>query len=416
MRRIRRWRLLLVVVAGVGLQACTPATPYLDAKKKGKGGLSLVESVTRNDLQKVVSATISPDGKFLYASMWNPGSLIVFARDQKTGKLDHAQTLDDRNRLAGATSISLSRDGRLAIAAAFRSKALVLYRREAGTGRLTLSDSPVLKGPGMAFPVMAAFSPDAKYVCVADDDGSRDLDRAALWTFRINDDKIEYVATDQGRSNCYYGSRGLAFHPDGKTVFVACCRPGSLVVADRDPETGKTSPRQILWANAIGSTDYSKPEVGDVPGILGVMSVATSPDGKFVYTCSGRFGGESAVAAFQFGDDGRLAFLQKYSNGSNGELVGFEGGNQLAISPDGLNLYAAATVSGVVACFRRDPKTGNLTHLETLPDGGQAGGGFLRVSNTLGAAGFGISPDGQYVYVATEDKNTLSVFKREPPR
>ena len=58
-----------------------------------------------------------------------------------------------------------------------------------------------------------------------------------------------------------------------------------------------------------------------------------------------------------------------------------------------------------VACFRRDPETGKLKSLETLPDGGEDG--------ELGAAGVTVSPDGRFVYVATEDKRSLTVFRRE---
>jgi hypothetical protein len=32
----------------------------------------------------------------------------------------------------------------------------------------------------------------------------------------------------------------------------------------------------------------------------------------------------------------------------------------------------------------------------------------------LGATGTGISPDGRFVYVPTEDKKTISIFKRQP--
>jgi hypothetical protein len=100
----------------------------------------------------------------------------------------------------------------------------------------------------------------------------------------------------------------------------------------------------------------------------------------------------------------RLRFLQECLNGE-GDLKDFEGGNHLAISPNGLNVYAAGTRSGTVASFRRDPASGKLKYLETLPDGGEGG--------EFGAAGIGISPDGRFVYVATEDHKAISVFRRE---
>jgi DNA-binding beta-propeller fold protein YncE len=86
-------------------------------------------------------------------------------------------------------------------------------------------------------------------------------------------------------------------------------------------------------------------------------------------------------------------------------LQGFLGGNELAVSPDGLNVYAAATRSGSVASFHRDPESGKLTYLETITDCAEGG--------PNGAAGISVSPDNQFVYVATEDKSAVSIFKRD---
>jgi 6-phosphogluconolactonase (cycloisomerase 2 family) len=134
--------------------------------------------------------------------------------------------------------------------------------------------------------------------------------------------------------------------------------------------------------------------------------VAVSADGRSVYVSAGRFEGDNAVSAFRIESDGRVTFLQEFINGA-GELRDFEGGNSIAVTPDGRNVYAVATRSGTIASFRRDPATGKLKYLETLNDGGEGAG-------ASGAAGIGISPDGRYVYVATEDKKSLSIFQRDP--
>ena len=202
------------------------------------------------------------------------------------------------------------------------------------------------------------------------------------------------------------GRATVAFHPDGKTLFAACCVPGSLVVADFDPKTGATKVRQILWAASAGGHDFSKAEVGDVAGVRGVLHLVMSADGRFVTTCSGRFGGDTCVTSFKFGDDGHLSLVQSVkSSGKN-----FAGGNQVALSPDGQSVYATGTISGVVACADRDPKTGSITPRGTVPDGGSTGG----AGRVLGAAGITVSPDGRFVYVAIEDKSTISIFERKP--
>ncbi len=88
----------------------------------------------------------------------------------------------------------------------------------------------------------------------------------------------------------------------------------------------------------------------------------------------------------------------------------FAGGNQLTLSPDGRRVYAAGTRSGVIACTAREPETGTLTPRGVVPDGGPPG----PSGQALGAAGVTISQDGNFLYVATEDKSTISVFQRKP--
>ncbi len=384
----------------------TPVKPASVQKPASNGELTLIEAVNRSDLAKVVRTALSPDGKFLYATCWNPGSLVVFSRDLQTGKLTHVQTIGKKPALAGATDLDLSPDGRFAVVVAFHSKNAILFHRDPHSGKLTQLDIAARKGKEMEFPVGATFSPDGKFVCIADDGGKPGP--GAVCVFRVDHDKLVDAGMDQGRNRCYSGARSVVFHPDGKTLFVACSRPGSLVVADFNRETGAIKVRQILSADNIGGHDFSKPEVGAVTGISGLSDVVLSADGRFATTCSGRFRGETAVTSFKYGDDGNLSFVQ--SARSSG--AGFFGGNQLAVSPDGRSVYAAGTLSGVIACAARDPHTGKLTRRGFVPDGGPPG----EPGKTRGAAGVTISADGRFVYVATEDKSTLSVFERTAPK
>jgi 6-phosphogluconolactonase (cycloisomerase 2 family) len=362
---------------------------------KGQGRLALIESEPRDDLDGVVSVTVSSDGKFLYGASWKGANVNVFKRDVQSGKLNHVQTINDADSLAGTTGISLSPDGKFAVASAFQSKTVVLFQRNPETGDLTVVDVARHgeNGVQLGFPIDAAFSLDSKFVYAVDDNGPGESGQGSVAAFRVNGAKLEFVALDEGMNGCYQGARGIAFHPDGKTVFITCNDAGTLAVANRDPETGKTSVRQVL-----------RDEEDDVHGLAGAMSVAVSPDGKFVYVSAGRFHGDNTISAFQLNADGRLKVLEEFHNGQ-GEFQGFEGGNHLTISPDGLNLYAAGTRSGSVASFRRDRETGKLKYLDVIPDGGDGG--------ELGAAGVCVSPDGQFVYIATEDKKSISIFKRD---
>jgi DNA-binding beta-propeller fold protein YncE len=359
----------------------------------GEGRLKLVEAVPRDDLAATVGVAISPDGKFVYSASWQAATATVFARDRATGKLEHKQTVADE-LLEGVTTLAIGADGRLAVASAFGAKTAVLFGRDPGTGALkrlhVARDGEA--GVRLAWPIDVALSADSKFAYVLDDRGG-EAGRGAVAVFRINDGKLELAGTDEGTDGCYAGGRGIVLHPDGKTVYVASSEAGTLVVADRDPATGLTKVRQVI-----------KDGQNNVHALAGAMGVAVSPDGKSVYVSAGRFHGDDAVSAFRVEPDGKLTLLQEFVDGA-GELQGFKGGNHLAVSPDGRNVYATATGSGAVASFARDPATGKLTYLDTLPDGGEGGAN--------GAAGAAISPDGRYVYVATEDHKTISVFERD---
>ena len=107
------------------------------------GRLELVESPARDELDGVVTSSITPDGKFLYASSWKAATLDAFARDPKTGRLELKQTINDSEILGGATGLALSPDGDLAVTGAFQSKAIVLYLRDRTKGLLSRLDMRV---------------------------------------------------------------------------------------------------------------------------------------------------------------------------------------------------------------------------------------------------------------------------------
>jgi 6-phosphogluconolactonase (cycloisomerase 2 family) len=360
------------------------------AVEKGEGRLTFVDRLVHDDLTGTVTTTISPDGKFIYSAAWSAGKVATLKRDLETGKLSLEQTIGDPDTLAGTTSIAVSPDGKLAVATAFMTRTVVLFQRDPETGRLTISDvaRDGTNDVRLGFPIRAAFSPDGRHVYVIDDNEPEGED-GALVGFKFNDGKLELVGRDVGQAHCYSGARGVAIHPDGKTIFVTANRANTLVAADRDPATGKTSVRQVV-----------RDDEGDVHALGGAFGTGVSDDGRFVYVASGRFQGDNSVSAYRLGSDGKLSLVQEVVDPKD-----FNGANQLDVSPDGRNLYVAGTKSRTVACFKRDPSTGRVEFLEALPDGGDGG--------ENGAASVSVSPDGRFVHVATEDGRAVTTFRRE---
>ncbi|HEY4778718.1 MAG TPA: beta-propeller fold lactonase family protein [Solirubrobacterales bacterium] len=158
------------------------------------------------------------------------------------------------------------------------------------------------------------------------------------------------------------------------------------------------------------------------PGpFMGSRAIAVSPDGKNVYVAASK---SNAIAVFERNArSGRLVQPRGAAGcvaaeGASGcaAAAGLEGPNSVAVSPDGRSVYATSRTSNSLAVFSRDPKTGSLTQLSA---------GFGCISGlpiplcASGRALVGpdvvvVSPDGKNVYVGSFFGNAIAVFNRDP--
>ncbi len=157
--------------------------------------------------------------------------------------------------------------------------------------------------------------------------------------------------------------------------------------------------------------------LGPAP-FLGSGAVAISPDGRNVYVAASR---SDSIAIFRRAPaSGRLTQPSGTGGcvaaaGANGcgRAFGLYGPNSVAVSPDGRNVYATSLVTNAVDSFRRNPSTGALTQLG-------AGAGCLAaalpgctVARALaGPDVVSVSPDGRNVYVGSFTGNAIAVFSR----
>jgi DNA-binding beta-propeller fold protein YncE len=157
------------------------------------------------------------------------------------------------------------------------------------------------------------------------------------------------------------------------------------------------------------------------PGpFMGSRAIAVSPDGKNVYVASSK---SNAIAIFQ--RNARTGALTQSTGtagcisvkGANGcaKAIGLDGPNSVAVSANGLNVYATSRDSNAIASFLRNPQTGALRQLppaqagciSALPIPGCAAGRAL-----LGPDVVVISPDGKNVYTGSFFGNAVAVFAR----
>jgi 6-phosphogluconolactonase (cycloisomerase 2 family) len=295
--------------------------------------------------------------------------------------------LDDvitNEALRTVVAVALSPDETILAASSFGTDTLTLFKRDAETGRLSVCDTAkdgVDGAKGLDFVVDAKFAPKGDYLYTGSAQG--------VGVYEVKDGKLTLVQYEPGDGKLD-GIRGITISPNGEWIYVASARSGTLSVLRRDASAGTVKVQQVL-----------SNEDGGVRCLKGVFRCCTSPDGRFVYVSSGRFGGDHAVGAFEVKPDGKLAPLHEFVNGE-GEFQKFQGGNSLAISPDGKWLFALATSSDRLFRFRRNVESGKLEFVAS-----QEVGDFV----SPGSASICFSPDGQFAYVADEAASALVAFK-----
>jgi DNA-binding beta-propeller fold protein YncE len=207
------------------------------------------------------------------------------------------------------------------------------------------------------------------------------------------------------------GAYGVAISPDGKHVYAAARNADAVLVLTRNTKAGALRPLGCVSETGNGGS------CADGAGLVGVESVAISPDGRNVYAAARS--SDSVVAFARDPATGALTELGCLSSSDPGcnLATALNGARSVAVSPDGLNVYVTASFDDAVAVFARDPLSGHLTQL-----GGILGcvsltgsGGACNVGVGLdGAYGLAISPDGMHVYVTANDGDALLGFSRLP--
>lgn len=341
---------------------------------------------------------ISSDGRFLYAPGYMTATIHAFSIEPQSGRIELIEKEELPKQLAGATDICLSPDGKLGLASAFRSKAVTLFRRDSESGRMSVLQtitSQTEGGKGFQWPIRGAFSTDGKFAYIIDSGVSQSIfikKAPAVLVVKIVDEKFEFVESFEVADYAMTNARGIVVHPNGKHIFVTSSDGQSLLLLGRNQANGKLELIQKM----------SEPN----DALEGAMSVLIDQSGKFVYTLSGRFRGKGGLAVFAFDEDkASLSFLESHMSGSTG-LEQFKGGNQLAISPDGLRVYAIGSTSGTISTFKRDPASGTLRPIETTA---------IRPQWKESVAGVVVSSDSKFVYVSGGERDpSITVLQALP--
>ena len=156
------------------------------------------------------------------------------------------------------------------------------------------------------------------------------------------------------------------------------------------------------YAGGLGFLEVQREGVGGVDGVRQADAVAVSPDGAHVYV-AGR--NDDAVAVFSRGPSGALTFVEREVQGSGG-VTDLRLPTGVLVATNDAHVYVTSALDNAVVVFSRNTTTGALTFVESKRDG--AGG----VTGLLGATDVAMSPDGLCVYATGQLSDAVAVFSR----
>jgi DNA-binding beta-propeller fold protein YncE len=369
----------------------TPAEKLtiLEIFKDGENGV--------DGLAGAPDVAVSSDGENVYVAGYADDALAVFDRNTDTGALSYSTLFEDGvagvDGLAGAQDVAVSSDGKNVYVAGYADSALVVFDRDTDTGALsysTLFEDGVAGVDGLNEVTDVAVSLDGENVYAAGmfDDAlavfNRDTDTGALSYSTLFEDGVAGV-------DGLDGARGVSVSPDGENVYVTGRYSIALVVFNRDTDTGALS-YSTLFEDGVAGVD----------GLAGPCGVTVSADGENVYV--GGIDGTLAV----FNRDtatGALSYSTLFEDGVDG-VEGLDGAIDVAVSPDGENVYVTGIDDNALVVFDRDTDTGALSYSTLFEDG------IDGVDGLAGACGVTVSADGENVYATGVNENTLVVFDR----
>jgi 6-phosphogluconolactonase len=296
---------------------------------------------------------LHPSGKYLYAvneidhfGAQKSGAASAFSIDRQTGKLTLLNQVATRG--AGPCHISLDKSGKSALVANYDGGSVTSFPvHDDGTlgeaadfvqhhGSSVNKDRQ--EGPHAHW---IGTSPDNHFAFVAD----LGLDEVLVYRFDASKGTVTpsnppYTKLDPGS-----GPRHVAFHPNGKFVYVLSEMEDSVSVFSYKASNGSLSPLQTISALSILRKEHK--------GFREAAEIAVHPSGKFLYA-SNRAGIDTISAFFIDPAKGTLHLKDEYP--TMGKTP-----RNFAIDPTGKFLLAANQESNNIVVFRIDSITGALS-------------------------------------------------------
>ena len=274
---------------------------------------------------------VDPAGKHLYAvDEATPGRVGAYAIDASTGALTFQNAVASGGD--GPPFVSVDPQGRWVLVANYTSGTVAVLPIQAD-GSLGAAVDTVTVG---AKAHMVLVDPSDRFAFVP----CKGADYVAQFLFdattgKLTPNAVPHLATAAGA-----GPRHLAFHPDGKTVYLIDETASTMTALAFDATAGTLTATQTVSTLPVGFT-----------GTNTAAEVHVHPSGKWLF---GSNRGDDSIAVFALDATGSMTPHGVTKTGGTTP-------RDFALDPAGARLYAANQGTGDVVVFAFDAAAGTLT-------------------------------------------------------